>query len=189
MRRLIPFAGLLCIVALGACSSDDAPASAQCEVGRWKSTAMTAPSQAALGEVTPAGGGDGIDITFGEDKVFKADFGPMQPTTATFEKAGQQGTLQTTLSGLEQGTWSVGDQSKVVATTEDFTTARGTVEMILGETVPPVFDQTFQEINETRMLDGAQVGVFTVTSCEGDDLTMSSPFPGGEIVITATRQG
>ena len=64
---------------------------ARCEVGRWTSTSMIAPAQAALPAVTPAGGGDGMDISFGADNVFQIDFGPMQPTTATFETAGQQG--------------------------------------------------------------------------------------------------
>ena len=40
-----------------------------------------------------------------------------------------------------------------------------------------------------RMLDDELAGVFTVTSCEGDQLTMASPFPGGDITITAARKG
>lgn len=188
MPRSLALAGLVTLTLLTACSSDDAPpADARCEVGDWTSTAMVAPSQAALGEVTPTGGGEGIDITFGADGVFQADFGPMQPATATFQSAGQEGQLLTTLSGVEKGTWSADDQGRVVGTTEDFTTARAKAEMVLGETVPPVFDETFQELNDSRMLGGEQVGVFTVTSCSGDTLTMSSPFPGGEIVITAAR--
>lgn len=148
---------------------------------------MTAPAQAALSSVTPTGGGEGMDITFGADNVFQIDFGPMQPSTATFETAGQQGTLATTLSGVEKGTWSLDDQSRVVGTSDDLTTASAKVEITLGETVPPVFEGTFQFLNENRMLGDELIGVFTVTACEGDTLTMSSPFPGGEIVIDAKR--
>jgi hypothetical protein len=150
---------------------------------------MTAPTQAGLGEVTPAGGGDGMRIAFGENQEFQIDFGPMQPSTATFDKAGQQGTLATTLAGVEKGTWTVDGQSKVVGTTDDLTTATAKVEITLGETVPPVFEGTFQYLNENRMLGDEKVGVFTVTACQGDTLTMSTPFPGGELVIDATRAG
>ena len=152
------------------------------------STALDAPSQAAIGDVTPVGGGDGMAISFGADNRFQIDFGPMNPATASFTTAGQQGTLSTSFKGVGAGQWTVGDGGLAVAPFEDFNTVTALVTLTLGETVPPIFEETLQQLNDNRMLDGEQVGVFTVTSCAGDQMTMASPFPGGAITITATRK-
>jgi hypothetical protein len=161
----------------------------RCEVGEWVSTSLEAPSQAAIGDITPTGGGDGMDITFGPDNRFQIDFGPMNPATASFTTADQEGTLSTSFKGVGEGQWTVADDGLAVAPIEDFDTVTALVTLTLGETVPPIFDETLQQLNDNRMLDDELAGVFTVTSCEGDQLTMASPFPGGDITITAARKG
>ncbi len=160
----------------------------RCEVGEWVSTALDAPSQAAIGDVTPVGGGDGMDISFGADNQFQIDFGPMTPATASFTTAGQQGTLSSSFKGVGAGRWTVGADGPAIASFDDFNTVTALVTLTLGETVPPIFEETLQQLNDNRMLDDEQVGVFTVTSCAGDQLTMASPFPGGDITITAVRK-
>lgn len=161
----------------------------RCEVGEWVSTSMDAPSQAAIGDITPVGGGDGMAISFGADNRFQIDFGPMNPATAGFTTAGQDGTLSTSFKGVGEGQWTIGDDGLAVAPIEDFDTVTALVTLTLGETVPPVFEETLQQLNDNRMLDDELAGVFTVTSCEGDQLTMASPFPGGDVTIVATRAG
>ena len=161
----------------------------RCEVGEWVSTSLDAPSQAAIGDITPTGGGEGMDISFGVDNRFQIDFGPMTPATASFTTGGQQGTLSTSFKGVGAGTWTVDDGGLAVAPIEDFDTVTALVTLTLGETVPPIFEETLQQLNDNRMLDGELAGVFTVTSCAGDELTMASPFPGGDITISAARKG
>ncbi|MEN9647140.1 MAG: hypothetical protein RL238_3809, partial [Actinomycetota bacterium] len=39
--------------------------------------------------------------------------------------------------------------------------------------------------NANRMLGDEQVGVFAITDCTPDTLVLTTPFPGGEVVITA----
>ena len=191
------------LVLLASCSSDDAPPasadptvpgtavdlSAKCESGDWVSTSMDVPSQAGIGEITPTGGGDGMNITFAPDGVFQIDFGPMQPAIGTFTSGGQAASLSTTFSGVGKGTWSVDAQDVATATFDDFTTAKATVVITLGQTVPPVFDETLQQLNDDRMLNGDKVGVFTVTECSADALSMTTPFPAGSITIHAAPKG
>lgn len=201
-RRLLVLVSLGALGALAACSGSDGAASGttsgvtsgattggsggdDCVTGSWVSTSADAPSQAAIPAITPTGGGDGARLTFDAKGTFQIDFGPMQPVTATFTSGGQEGTLRTTLSGVEEGTWGAGDAG-LVATTDDFTTAKGTAELILGDTVPPIFDEPFNLLNENRMLGGQQVGVWALT-CAADTLTLASPFPGGTFTITAAR--
>ncbi|MFM2078570.1 MAG: hypothetical protein RJA49_2460 [Actinomycetota bacterium] len=209
-RNLLATGALL--VLLASCSSDNAPAasaaptvpgttgstavsgppvdlSAKCEAGDWVSTSMDVPSQAGIGEITPTGGGDGMNITFAPDGVFQIDFGPMQPAIGTFTSGGQAASLSTTFSGVGKGTWSVDAQDVATATFADFTTAKATVVITLGQTVPPVFDETLQQLNDQRMLNGEKVGVFTVTECSADALSMTTPFPAGSITIHAAPKG
>ncbi len=159
----------------------------QCVIGNWTSTSMDAPGQAAL-DVTPVGGGDGMAIQFGADGVFQIDFGPMNPTTASFTKAGEQGTLSTRYSGVGKGSWEADASGGVSGTFADLTTVKATVEITLGSTVPPVFDETLQQLNDNRMLNGETTGTYTVTSCQGDTMTMTTPFPSGTVTIEAKRQ-
>ena len=190
-------AALACLFLLAACSSDDGTAdtvapstsatagsvdtSAACATGDWVSTSMDAPSQAGIGEITPTGGGDGMAIVMRPDGTFQIDFGPMKPTTATFTTGGQQGILETTFSGVGEGTWTEAGP----AAFSDFGTVKATATLTLGETVPPIFDETLELLNANRMLGGEQVGVFAITDCTPDTLVLTSPFPGGEVVITA----
>jgi hypothetical protein len=50
-----------------------------------------------------------------------------------------------------------------------------------------VFDETLQELNDNRMLGGETTGTYTVTACEGDTMTLSTPFPSGTVTIEAAR--
>ncbi len=161
----------------------------RCEVGEWVSTSLDAPSQAAIGDITPVGGGDGMNISFGDDNRFQIDFGPMTPATATFASGDQEGTLSTSFKGVGAGGWTLADDGLPVAVFENFNTVTAVVTLTLGVTVPPVFEETLQQLNDNRMLDGEVAGGFTVTSCGDDELTMASPFPGGDITITAIRKG
>ena len=155
--------------------------SGECAAGSWVSTSMDAPSQAGIGDITPTGGGDGMVIEMAGDGTFQIDFGPMKPTTATFITGTQEGILETTFSGVGEGTWSPGGP----ATFADFDTVKGTATLTLGDTVPPIFDETLTLLNANRMLGGQQVGVFTITDCSADTLVLTSPFPGGIVTITA----
>lgn len=190
-------AALACLSLLAACSDDDsatdtvAPStpttggsvdtSAACATGNWVSTSLDAPSQAGIGEITPTGGGDGMVIEMRPDGTFQIDFGPMNPATATFTTGGQEGILETTFSGVGEGTWTADGP----ATFSDFSTAKATATLTLGDTVPPIFDETLELLNANRMLGGEQVGVFAITDCSDDTLVLTSPFPGGEVVIIA----
>lgn len=201
MRKNVWMLGAAVLV-LAACSSDDGGATGttaaggsgndalrQCVIGSWTSTSMLAPSQAALGDVAPTGGGDGMNIDFGADGVFQIDFGPMNPATASFTKAGQQGELSTTFSGVGKGSWEADASGGVSGVFADLTTVKATVQFTLGSTEPPVFDETLQQLNDNRMLDGKTTGTYTVTKCDGDTMTMTSPFPSGTITIEAARKG
>jgi hypothetical protein len=159
----------------------------QCETGHWVSTGMTAPTQAGVGDITPTGGGDGMDISFGTDGVFQIDFGPMQPSTATFVSGGQEGVLSVSFSGVGKGIWTVDPTGQAVASFENFATAKALATLTLGQTVPPIFDDTLQNINDQRMLNGERVGVFTVTDCNATGLSMTTPFPGGTVEIIAAK--
>jgi hypothetical protein len=187
---------------LAACSSDGGSAGGtsstaaggtggdalrQCVIGNWTSTSMDAPGQAAL-DVTPEGGGDGMEIQFGADGLFQIDFGPMNPTTASFTKAGEAGTLSTRYSGVGEGSWEADAQGGVTGVFADLTTVTATVEITLGSTVPPVFDETLQQLNDNRMLNGETTGTYTVTACQGDTLTMTTPFPSGTVTVQAARK-
>ncbi|MEN9644075.1 MAG: hypothetical protein RL238_744, partial [Actinomycetota bacterium] len=193
---LAGFVGIA-VVLLGACSDDGGSAdsvaptsvstggtvdtSAACATGNWVSTSMDAPSQAGIGEITPTGGGDGMVIEMKPDGTFQIDFGPMKPATATFTTGAKQGILETTFSGVGEGTWT----PEGPATFSDFGTVKATATLTLGETVPPIFDETLELLNANRMLGDEQVGVFAITDCTPDTLVLTTPFPGGEVVITA----
>lgn len=201
MRKNVWMLGAV-VVVLAACSSDDGGSAGttaaggsggdalrQCVIGSWTSTSMLAPSQAAIGDVAPTGGGDGMNIDFGADGVFQIDFGPMQPATASFTKGGEQGQLSTTFSGVGKGSWEADADGGVSGVFADLTTVTAKVELTLGSTVPPIFDETLQQLNDNRMLDGKTTGTYTVTKCDGDTLSLSTPFPSGTITIDAARKG
>jgi hypothetical protein len=38
------------------------------------------------------------------------------------------------------------------------------------------------------MLNGETTGTYTVTKCEGDTMTMTTPFPSGSVTIEAARK-
>ena len=177
---------MLALVAVSAagCSSggSSAGAGSACEQGSWVSTSMLAPAQAGVGTVTPTGGGGGIVFTFAAGGRFQVDFGPMKPATGTFDSGGQTATQQTSMSGVGSGTWKAGS-----ATIDDLATVRATATLTLGETVPPVFDDTWKDLNTTMML-GQLMGTLTVTSCNGGAMTLTSPFPAGPITIQAKRK-
>jgi hypothetical protein len=158
-----------------------------CETGKWVSTGMTFPGQAAITAITPTGGGDGMNIAFEADGTFQIDFGPMNPATASFDSAGSPGTMSATFSGVGKGIWTIDSEGVAMASFEDFTTAKALVTLTLGETVPPIFENTLQDINDQRMLGGERVGVFTLTDCTPDALTLTTPFPGGTVEITAAK--
>ncbi|MBI4934130.1 MAG: hypothetical protein HY828_09645 [Actinobacteria bacterium] len=161
--------------------------SGECETGTWVSTGMTFPGQAAITVITPTGGGDGMDIDINADGTFQIDFGPMNPATASFDSAGSPGTMSASFSGVGKGIWTVDAEGARMASFENFNTAKALVTLTLGETVPPIFDNTLQDINDDRMLDGQRVGVFTFTECTQDTLTMTTPFPAGTVEIIAAR--
>ena len=83
------------------------------------------------------------------------------------------------------GSWSSGTQGALVASFDDTSTVTATVTLTLGDTVPPVFDESLEKINRDRMLDGRRAGVFTATSCAQGRLELTMPFPGGDVVILA----
>ena len=81
-KRSSVFVLMIPVVLLAAACSDDggtpgdtvAPSSTvgstvdmtgECQTGTWVSTGMTFPGQAAITEITPTGGGDGMDIELG----------------------------------------------------------------------------------------------------------------------------
>jgi hypothetical protein len=111
----------------------------------------------------------------------------MNPATASFDSAGSPGTMSASFSGVGKGIWTVDSDGVAMASFEDFTTAKALVTLTLGETVPPIFDNTLQDINDQRMLGGERVGVFTLTDCTPDTLTLTTPFPGGTVEITAAK--
>jgi hypothetical protein len=195
MRRNLVVVGAL-VAVLASCSSGDGGGAAgttgagspACEVGSWVSSSIDAPAQAGIGDVAPVGGGDGIAIEIGADGVFQVDFGPMKPATGSFQSGGQTATLATTFSGVGKGTWK-SDGTDVSATFDDFTTVRTMVTITLGDTVPPVFDETLQQLNDDRMLGGQQAGVFSITDCATDSLTLTTPYPNGSVVVHAVRAG
>lgn len=184
---------------LGACSDDggdDAGSdgtrggdsfAGECAAGSWTSTGMVAPSQAGIGPVEPTGGGEGMAIDLLADGSFQIDFGPMEPATATFTSGEQEGVLSTSFSGVGAGTWGPEGGGQGTAEFANFATAKAIATLTLGDTVPPIFDESLQQINDNRMLEGKQVGVFTIESCDEDELVLSTPFPGGTVTITAAR--
>lgn len=186
----LPVSVVLVVVSLAACSGGrdgTSGGSDRCEVGRWTSTGLKAPSQAGVGDVVATGGGDGMRIDLAAEGGFQIDFGPMAPATGTFDSAGTEGIISTGFAGVGSGSWQQNEAGALVATFADFSTVTATVTLTLGETVPPVFDETFEKINRDRMLDGLQTGVFTVTSCVDGSLELTMPFPGGDVVILAAR--
>jgi hypothetical protein len=158
-----------------------------CEVDDWVSTSMTVPAQAGLSGVTPTGGGDGIALSFRPDGTFLADFGPMQPALSSFESAGQTGELAVAWGGVGSGRWSADDSGVVSATIDDLSTVRAAASFTLGVTTPPIFDATLEQLGTSMMLDATGLGVLTVTGCTQEQLTLSTPFPGGDVVIQAER--
>ena len=167
--------------------SDDGPAdSGRCEVGAWVSSGVQAPSQAGVGDVVSTGGGDGMRIDITAEGGFQIDFGPMTPSTGTFDSSGTTGTISTVFSGVGEGDWT-DDGGRLVAEFDDASTVKATVSLTLGDTVPPVFDETFEKINRDRMLEGRRTGVFTATSCVEGARELTMPFPGGDGVILATH--
>lgn len=182
---MLALAAALTVVA---CSGDRQPAAgARCEVGDWTSTGVQAPSQAGVGDIAPTGGGEGMRIRIAPEGGFQIDFGPMQPSTGTFDSGGTTGGISTVFSGVGEGVWQQDQQGVLVAAFADFSTVTATVTLTLGDTVPPVFDESLEKINNDRMLDGRQAGVFTATSCADGALELTMPFPGGDVVILATR--
>ncbi|MEI8239881.1 MAG: hypothetical protein WCI22_10695, partial [Actinomycetota bacterium] len=129
-----------------------------------------------------------IAITVRADHTALMDFGPMKPATASFGKAGQPGTLSVKLSGVGSGAWAPDPKGVVVITFADFATARASATLTLGVTQPPVFDLTLKELNAQMMTGGQEIGVFVVNECKNNSMTMSSPFPNGEITLTAVRR-
>jgi hypothetical protein len=190
MRRLTSLGGFFsfALVALSCVACSNGSGSSQCEVGKWTSRSMTVPSQASIGDVQQLGGGDGIAITLGAGRTALMDFGPMKPATASFGKAGQAGTLAVQFSGVGSGTWSTNATGAVVITFADFGTARAKATLTLGVTQPPIFDLTLKDLNSQMMTGGQQVGVFTVDECKNNSMTMTSPFPNGELTLTAVRR-
>lgn len=195
MRRNLVLVGAFAVV-MASCSSGDGGGAAattsvagqSCEVGSWVSTSIEAPAQAGIDALTPVGGGDGIAVDIGADGVFQIDFGPMKPATGTFDSGGQTATLATTFSGVGKGTWK-SSGADVSAAFDDFTTVRTTVTITLGDTVPPVFDETLQQLNDNRMLGDQKAGVFSLTDCTAESLTLTTPYPSGSIVVHAVRAG
>jgi hypothetical protein len=177
----------MALVAVSIASCSNGGGSSQCEVGKWSSRTMTIPSQAGIGDVQQLGGGDGIAITLTADHSALFDFGPMRPATASFSKAGQAGTLAVTMSGVISGAWAADPKGVVTVTPADFGTARASATLTLGVTQPPIFDLTLKELNAQMMTGGQQVGVFTVSECKNNSMTMTSPFPNGDITVTAVR--
>jgi hypothetical protein len=169
-------------------SCSNGSGSSRCEVGKWTSRTVTIPSQAGIGDVQQLGGGDGIAITLKDDHTSLLDFGPMQPSTASFGTGAKAGTLSVTMSGVSQGAWALDPKGAAVITPGDFGTARASATLTLGVTQPPIFDLTLQELNAQMMTGGQQVGVFTVSECKNNSMTMVSPFPNGEITVTAVRR-
>jgi hypothetical protein len=189
MRRLACLGGFCSIglAAFSVVSCSNGGGSSQCEVGKWSSRTMVVPSQAGIGDVQQLGGGDGIAITIENDHSALMDFGPMKPATASFVKAGQAGTLAVQFSGVGSGTWALDVKNAVVVTFADFGTARASATLTIGVTQPPIFDMTLKELNAQMMTGGQQVGVFTVNECKNNSMTMTSPFPNGEVQLTAVR--
>lgn len=191
--RVLRRALLVLVVASSsvACSSDDAAVSTTspvtCEVGSWRSTSVEVPAQADIQEYEPGPGGDGMDIRFGADGSFFVDFGPMQPATGTFVVAGQAGTLSATWRGVGEGTWVTSDAGAVSASFADLTTVSASASLTIGTTTPPLFDYTLQRVTDDMLLDGRRMGDYAVTECTADRLVMTTPYPGGTVVVEAAR--
>ena len=185
------FVVLVLASSLAACSSDEAAdttsPSVRCEVGAWRSTSVTVPAQADIQQYAAGPGGDGMDIRFGADGSFFIDFGPMQPATGTFVVAGEQGTLSATWKGVGEGTWTASDAGAVSASFADLATVSASASLALGTTTPPLFDHTLQRITDDMLLDGRRMGDYAVTECSADRLVMSTPYPGGTVVVEAAR--
>jgi hypothetical protein len=147
---------------------------------------MVAPAQAGIVDAKPTGGGDGAAITFAADGTFLVDFGRMHPTAASFTTNGQAAVLAVQFSGVGKGAWTPG-ASTVTASFADLATVHATATITLGATVPPIFDSSWQQVDQDLMLGGAHMGVFTVSSCDGTALVMTMPFPNGTLTVTAVR--
>jgi hypothetical protein len=176
----------LLATSLVACGNGEG-SSSQCEVGGWTSRSMVVPPQAAIGDIAQTGGGDGIAISFDADHRFLMDFGPMRPATASFSTAGQEGTLTVGFRGVGEGTWSADAKGAVTGTFASFETASASAMLTLGVTQPPIFNLTLQQLNDQMMIGGQKIGVFTVSSCKNNHMTLSTPFPSGTLSIEAVR--
>ena len=174
------------VLACSSSGSNGATSTGPCEQGKWVSSGMVAPAQAGIVDPKPTGGGDGANIDFRSDGTFQVDFGPMHPATASFTSNGQPAVLAVQFSGVGKGAWQPSG-SPVTASFADLATVHALATITLGATVPPIFDSSWQQIDQDLMLGGAHVGVFTVTSCARGALVMIMPFPGGHLTVTARR--
>jgi hypothetical protein len=147
---------------------------------------MVAPPQAGIVDATPTGGGAGAAITFAADGTFLVDFGRMKATAATFTSNGQAGVSAVLFSGVGKGVWTV-SATPVTASFADLSTVHALATLTLGPTVPPIFDSSWQQIDQDLMLGTAHMGAFTVTSCDASALVMTMPFPNGTLTVTAIR--
>jgi hypothetical protein len=180
--------GVLAVSAV-ACStggSSKPAAGAPCEQGRWVSSGMVAPGQAGIVDAKPTGGGSGAAITFSADGTFLVDFGRMKPTAATFTSNGQPGVLAVQFSGVGKGVWT-STAAPVTASFVDLNTVHALATIALGPTVPPIFDASWQQVDQDLMLGHAHMGVFTVSSCDASALVLTMPFPNGTLTVTALR--
>jgi len=166
----------------GAKPAADAP----CEQGRWTSSGMVAPAQAGIVDAKPTGGGSGAAISFAADGTFLIDFGRMKPTAATFTTNGQPAVLAVQFSGVGKGVWTA-TSTPVTASFADLTTVHATATITLGPTVPPIFDASWQQVDQDMMLGAAHMGVFTVSTCDSSALVMTMPFPNGTLTVAAIR--
>jgi hypothetical protein len=177
----------LAVTSVACSSSGSRPsANAPCEQGKWVSSGMVAPAQAGIVDAKATGGGDGAAITFAADGTFLVDFGRMKPTAASFTTNGQPAVLAVQFSGVGKGVWKAAS-TPVTASFADLTTVHATATITLGATVPPIFDASWQQVDQDLMLGGAHMGVFTVSSCDSSTLVMSMPFPNGTLTATARR--
>jgi hypothetical protein len=184
---LVPVVAVVVVAGCSSGSSSSGPAAnAPCEQGRWTSSGMVAPPQAGIVDAKPTGGGSGAAITFAADGTFTVDFGRMKPTSATFTSNGQPAVLAVQFAGVGKGVWTP-KATPVTASFADLTAVHATATITLGPTVPPIFDASWQQVDEDMMLGSAHMGVFTLSSCDTSALVMTMPFPNGTLTVTAIR--
>ena len=148
-----------------------------CEIGMWRSTSLVLPPTPGLTTVTS--GGDGVMVMFGDDGSFLADYGAMNPAVAEATiPDGPAARTAVTFSGMLSGTWNRGPDGRLVVDAAG-DSVRVVADMTVGGATNRFLDTTLAELAGV----GGAAATFTVSSCVGSTLEVSSVFSGGSVTM------